>query len=233
MTARDSWEHNPILRLLRSLLLIWIVIGILALPYFFFLKVKGATEKLPSSCCDDERKFWTLYRSTHAVLMYGSLTLILWFVQVFVFDLSDRKLTFYLAAVVNVFGSLHAVFMDRSIWQQYDYLSLVQINWMYVLGIAAIGYCRYRMYGGCGYQFAWRPSQRELDRRERLHQLYEVPYDAMTRKMFDCMYAKPSDEPNFKDLPPAEQGRRMDAWQAELDAIKAQLATMPRASHFQ
>lgn len=232
MTDKLTWEHNPILRLLRSLLLIWIVIGILALPYYFFLKVKGATEKLSSACCDDERKFWTLYRSTHAVMMYGSLTLILWFVQVFVFDLSDRTQTFYIAAAINVFGTLHAVFMDHAIWKQYDYLRLVQINWMYVLGIAAIGYCRYRMYGGCGYQFAWRPSQRELDRRERLHQQYEVPFEAMTRKMFDCMYANPSSEPEFKDLPPAERARRMDVWQAELDAIKAERSAMPRASHF-
>ena len=70
MTDNRAWENNPILRLLRSLLLIWIVIGILALPYYFFLKVKGATEKLSSACCDDERKFWTLYRSTHAVMRY-------------------------------------------------------------------------------------------------------------------------------------------------------------------
>jgi len=230
----NETRTNPILSLLRTIWLSWIVIGVCALPCHFFLKVKGATESLSDATCEDEKKFWQMYRWTYGILMYWSITIILWFLQAVFID-GDQKLTFWLASTYNWFGLLHAAFMDKTMITEHRYSALIITNWQYCFGLAAIGAVRYRMLGRCAQHFVWVPPDAELERRNQLYDTYERPFQEVTKQLIDLEYANPSFKsvtPDFDSLPDAEKARMMQEWRDKLDAIKAQLSAMPRASSF-
>ncbi|QRQ88184.1 hypothetical protein [Cupriavidus oxalaticus] len=228
-------QCNPILSLLRTVWLTWMVIGICSLPYYFWLKVKGAAEESPSASCEDEVKFWKSYRACFALLMYWAITLLLSFFAFAIISPDSREGMFWLAASFNWFGLMHSVFADKAILHGHDYLSLVQINWAYCLGLAAVNYSVARMYGRCGNHFAWVPSDREQARRDSLYDLYERPFHEATKQMMYLQEHNPSFKsvtPDWDSLSSDEKTRQMEEWEAKKSTLRAKMDAMPRVSHF-
>lgn len=224
---------NPILSFLRTVWLAWIVIGICVLPYYFWLKVKDATVALPSASCEDEVKFWRSYRTCFALLMYWAITLLLSFVAFAIISPDSREGMFWLAASFNWFGLMHSVFADKAMLHGHDYLSLVQVNWAYCLGLAAVNYSIARMYGRRGCFHTWVPSDREQARRDRLHDLYERPHHEVSKQLIYLEEHNPSFKSVTSDwdsLTEIEQNRLMEEWQGKKDALRAKMDAMARAN---
>lgn len=221
-------DDGPIASLMRLAWATWFLAVVFLVPIILWQRRANGTKQMSVATTEQETKFWIVHRWTSAMMLYGVIMLYCWFARVLFFGPSDHHLVFYLSAATNVFGTLHAIFMDRTILTEMETLTLVQTNFLYVIGLSMFGVVWCKFYGTVTSRGEWLPPAAERAREQVEHDRLEKPFHEITKKMIAHEDAKPSFADGFEDLPQEEQQRQLEQWQTEFDAIKRERSAMPR-----